>query len=61
MEANFNLGLIFLNADGVERDIERGLKHMISAAEGGHDEAKLALHNLKENYGFDVPTFVTMQ
>jgi hypothetical protein len=59
--ADFNLGVIFINADGVPRDIDRGIKHLVNAAELGHDEAKLVLLKLKEEHGFNVPTYVTVQ
>jgi TPR repeat protein len=59
--ADFNLGVIFINADGVPRDVDRGIKHLINAAELGHEEAKLVLLKLKEEHGFNVPTYVTVQ
>ena len=39
--ANYNLGSIFLNGDGVERDIETGINYLREAARLGDDVAKI--------------------
>lgn len=49
-EAQFNLGLIYYNGDGVPRDDPEAAKWYFKAAEQGHIEAQL---NLGVMYYFD--------
>ena len=51
--ANFNLGVIYINGDGVDRDIEIGVRYMSKAARLGMGEADEILTTLKNKYGVD--------
>ena len=53
--ACWNLGIIFLNGDGVEQDIERGVRYMTEAARLGSEDAKKSLLELKQRHGIDTP------
>jgi TPR repeat protein len=46
--ANFNLGIIYINGDGAERDIEIGVRYMSKAARLGMGEADEILTTASE-------------
>ena len=51
--ANFNLGIIYLNGDGVAQAIDTGAAYMRQAAHFGMQEAVDILEDLKTKYGIE--------
>jgi TPR repeat protein len=61
LKQTLTLGSIFLNGDGVERDIETGINYLREAARLGDDVAKMELVNLKIKFGIETPETPTVQ
>ena len=51
--ANFNLGVVYINGDGIEPDIDLGVSYMSQAAVLGMEEAEEILVELKNKYGIE--------
>jgi len=59
--ANFNLGLIYINGDGMDHDLDLGVRYMSQAAHLGMDDAKEVLVMLKTKHGIESEQAPTVQ
>jgi len=50
-KAAFQVGLCYMNAWGVERDLENAKEYLKRAKEGGIEQANTELENLKNSQG----------
>ena len=59
--ANFNLGLIYINGDGMDHDLDLGVRYMSKAAHLGMNDAKEVLVMLKTKHGIESEQTPTVQ